>query len=374
MGLTRLLKCALLNALLSMPAAAQEKQAVLDENGVYHVPAFALPPSPLASEEYRQKLIERGKAASTGSAAAHVPRIIDLSTVEGILKIRAQSDAARKAIAEGMLNRFPVKVTPLAIAGVQTDVVEPQGGISERNRHRVLINLHGGGFVFGARWEGQVASIPISGIGGMKVITVDYRMGPEHKFPAASEDVAKVYQELLKSYRPENIGIYGCSAGAILTAQSVAWFGDRKLPQPGAIALDSAGAMAEGNGSDSGRLVDAMSTVRLIGPANAGSRGVWLSYHFPPDGARSWLQSPAYHVEKLKAFPPSLLISATRDQMLGSVLYTHRQLINAGVESDLHVWEGIDHCFTYDDSLPESREAYRIMTSFFDKHLGIEPK
>lgn len=57
-------------------------------------------------------------------------------------------------------------------------------------------------------------------------------MAPEWYFPAASEDVAKVYRELLKSYRPENIGIYGCSAGAGLTSQAVAWFQTHGLPHP----------------------------------------------------------------------------------------------------------------------------------------------
>jgi epsilon-lactone hydrolase len=96
-----------------------------------------------------------------------------------------------------------------------------------------LINLHEGGFVFGGRWGGQIESIPIAAVGKFKVMSVDYRMAPEHRFPAASGDVAAVYRELLNTYQPKNIGIYGCSACGLLTAQAVAWLQKEGLPPPG---------------------------------------------------------------------------------------------------------------------------------------------
>jgi hypothetical protein len=67
-------------------------------------------------------------------------------------------------------------------------------------------------------------SVPIASVGRFKVITVDYRQAPEATFPVASEDVAAVYKDLLKTYKPENIGVYRCSAGGALTAQAGAWF------------------------------------------------------------------------------------------------------------------------------------------------------
>jgi len=88
-------------------------------------------------------------------------------------------------------------------------------------------------------------SIPIASLGKIKVITVDYREGPEAQFPAASEDVAAVYRALLKTYSPSSIGIYGCSAGGILTAESVAWFQSHGLPTPGAIGLFGSGAVVD---------------------------------------------------------------------------------------------------------------------------------
>ena len=84
--------------------------------------------------------------------------------------------------------------------------------------------------------------MPIAFVGKFRVISIDYREAPEYSFPAASEDVAKVYAELLKTYKPTNIGIYGCSAGGPLTAESIAWFQKLKLPLPGAVGMFCEGA------------------------------------------------------------------------------------------------------------------------------------
>ena len=84
----------------------------------------------------------------------------------------------------------------------------PAGGVLDKNKDRILINLHGGGFVIG---DTKTESIPIAAVGKIKVVSIDYRKGPSYKFPAASVDVAAVYKEILKEYRPEYIAIYASS-------------------------------------------------------------------------------------------------------------------------------------------------------------------
>src|SRR5262249_47587453 len=110
-------------------------------------------------------------------------------------------------------------------------------------------NLHGGGFAAGAGAEGRWESVPVAGMLGIKIISVDYRMAPQHKFPAASEDVAAVYREVLKEYKPENIGIYGCSAGGALTGEVLAWFSTHDLPEPAVAGIFCSGA-ARGRGDN----------------------------------------------------------------------------------------------------------------------------
>lgn len=246
------------------------------------------------------------------------------------------------------------------IAGIYTESFEPTAGIPEKNKKRVLINLHGGGFTVGARTEGQLESIPVASVAGMRVISVDYRQGPEHLFPAASEDVATVYRELLKEYNPQNIGIFGCSAGGLLTAQAVAWFDKHGLPQPGAIGIFCSGA-GEFLVGDASLISETLGT-KLGGEDE-------LEY-FKEAQWSDPLVAPIGHPELLAKFPSSLIITSTRDLALSSAIATHQRLIGAGAESELHVYEGLNHYFFADTGLPESRQVFDVISKFFDAHLA----
>ena len=82
-----------------------------------------------------------------------------------------------------------------------------------------MINLHAGGFVTGS--GSLVEAIPIASLTRSTVIAVDYRLAPEHHYPAPIDDAVTVYKEALNHHAPSEIGIYGTSAGAFLTAQTI---------------------------------------------------------------------------------------------------------------------------------------------------------
>jgi len=82
------------------------------------------------------------------------------------------------------------------------------------------------------------------------------------------------------------------------------------------------------------------------------------------------LAFPARSAQVMARFPPSLLISGTRDVALSSVVYTHSVLIRQGVDASLHIWEGVGHGFFLDPDLPQSREVYSVIWKFFNNHLG----
>ena len=86
--------------------------------------------------------------------------------------------------------------------------------------------------------------------------------------------------------------------------------------------------------------------------------------------ARDPLVAPTTSDEVLSQFPPTQIITATRGFELSSAVYTHSRLVKLGVETELHVWEGLFHGFFYNPDPPESRDAYNVMVKFFDKHLG----
>jgi len=332
-----------------------------DKDGTVHIPAFDVPLSSYMSEEAKRAFVRH-------------TLIRPLASIDPTASISTR----RKGVAEyyrPMVERakalYPVRIEEQKMAGVMTDIVTPEGGVSAVNRNRVLINLHGGGFSVGAGLGALVESIPIASVGKFEVITVDYRMAPEYKFPGASEDVAAVYKELLKHYRPENIGIYGCSAGGMLTAEVVAWFQKVHLPKPGAIGIFCAGADLA-IGGDSRFISEPLDVETGLAPPPPPTPNPPRSAmgYFSDADLKDPLVSPALSPAVLSEFPPTLLITGTRDTILSSAVFAQTRLVEAGVEADLHVWDGMWHGFFFDADLPESKEAYNVITKFFVKHLG----
>ena len=251
------------------------------------------------------------------------------SETDDLQGFRAHQDQIMNGFLEPMRHRYSVDIESQTISGIHADVVTPKGGVSPKNRNNVLINVHGGGFVSGARTSALIESIPIAAIAKIKVITLDYRMWPENKFPAASEDVAEVYKEILKKYAPEHVGLYGCSAGGMLTGMSIAWFQKHQLPSPAAVGVlcASLGDMFAGDAA------------HLSGPLNG-------------------LTTPPRSVSRPSA------------PVRGGFGYLSDAEVRAGVDAELHVWDGLPHAFWYNSDLPESREAYDVIARFFECHLA----
>ena len=322
----------------------------LEADGTVDVPAESVPLSKFLSPEARayvnQHLHDMGNSEMTYQDKG-VPRFM-------------------APYLERMKLLYAVTLEDTEIGAVHTYVYTPKAGVSAANRERVLIQLHGGGF--SGCWPGcaELEARPIAAVGEIKVVSVDYREGPENRFPAASEDVAKVYGELLKRYKPENIGIYGCSAGGMLTAESVAWFQARGLPRPGAIGIFC--ASAGDFGGDAAYTSTPLGEARLMPEMKGG--GMPALGYFQGADVRSALISPIYSPEVAGKFPPTLVITGTRDFAMSSALYTHSQLVKLGVDAELHVWEGLFHGFFYNPDVPESRDAYEVIVKFFAKHLG----
>ena len=335
-------------------AADPPARVGLASDGTVSVPALQVPVTPYLTPQGRAYLIEH------------------LSDMQTPAKLVQDNGVPR--FMTGYLARqrelYPHTRTDTKIGGVHVYDYTPKSGISAANRKRVLINLHGGGF--SGCWPGcaELESIPIASLAQMRVVSVDYREGPEHKHPAASEDVAAVYRELLKTYRAENIGVYGCSAGGMLTAMSVAWFQTHGLPRPGAVGIFCAGA-----GAPKGITIfdgDAAYTAGPLGELRvpqAGAPPPPAGYFAGTDPADP-LVAPINSPQVLAKFPPTLVITATRGFELSGAVYTHAQLVKNGVDARLHVWEGLFHGFFYNPDVPESQDCYRVIVDFFARTLG----
>lgn len=339
--------------LLGTAVTAEPPTESIEVDGTVNVPAFKLPPSVYISPE--------AKAALPRKARNYAAQLDQLVTSGRATQVRESIRRIAPPMQE-LAAKYKVRLEEGAVGGVRGIWVRPEGAPTRRGGP-VLVNLPGGGFVMGnASTTGMKESIPLAARTGYPVFSANYRQAPEARFPAASEDVAAVYRELLKTHRPREIGLFGCSAGGLLTAQAIAWFDKERLPMPGAAGIFCASADARWAG-DSWFWQRAMHG--LTDPPSLDER-----FYYGDHDLSDPLMSPIESDALLARFPPTLLITASRAGELSAAVNTHRLLVRNGVEADLHVWDGLDHGFYVNDSLPESREAFSVMARFFTAHLG----
>jgi epsilon-lactone hydrolase len=315
----------------------------IDSSGTAHI-TRVIPVPPDLSPEAKKSL------ARPVSDAAHPQTLAER---------RSGTDAWQNRAGEFSRTLYPANVTASTLADVPVRIVTP---LADMDPDRVLLNLHGGGF--NSDSGSLTETIPIANLTKMKVVAVLYRLAPEHPFPAGLDDAVAVYKELLRTYQPEHIAIYGTSAGAILTAEMASDLKKLGLPLPGALGIFS------GMG-DFTRDGDSMAMYALDG----------LSGHLDPpqpgphDPEYVGLTNPADPVlsplfADLSGMPPALFITSGRDLLLSGTTILHRAFLRAGNDNArLIVFEGLPHAFWNDAALPESKEAYGYMAEFFTKNL-----
>lgn len=325
------------------------------EDTTLHVKNMDVPFSVYASDEARNAFMELlGKN----------PLQFAITNID---EVRAYFEDENKGYLDEALVRYPSTITSKLLSGVQVEEIVPRGGVTKENANRVLINLHGGGFLWGAGSGARIESVPISSVMGIKVVTVDYRMAPEHKFPAASDDVIAVYKALLQDYQPNQIGLYGCSAGGMLVSQVIAKLIEDGLPVPGAAGMFcGAGGDMFGDSRFTGSALSGKGVLEL----GAFNPTVYFVPYFSDADKASPQLSPQNYPELLAQYPPVLFISSTRDFALSSMLHHNNKLAAVGVDTQFYAWDGLWHGFFLDTDIPESREVYQIVAGFFDQRLA----
>jgi epsilon-lactone hydrolase len=270
----------------------------------------------------------------------------------------ASLEVVMKRLEAQALVKYPMKVERRMLAGVRIISLEPPD-IPPANMGKMLINMHGGAFVLGA--DNSLEALSIAAAARMRVTVVDYRMPPDHPFPAAIEDGVAVFSALLELYRPSDIGIFGASAGGNLTCAVVLRLRDLERPLPAAIAVSTPGA-------DLSRLGDSWHTNDGLDRILTGSPVATQIYA----GGRQLddpLLSPVY-ARYDKAFPPALLLTGTRDMLLSSTVRLHRAMRRGGASADLHVFEGMCHGLPTAFDLPEHDEYRELIAQHFDHRLA----
>ena len=336
--------------LLAVPATAQTTpnpdSATFDPDGTAHVTRVVPMPSTVSPEAQQWlKDIEREQPQTTNLAER-----------------RARTERWQQSQSAEAKRIFPVNVEPATMAGVRTDIITPLT-MPQENKTRVLINLHGGGF--NSDSGSLIEGIPICNLTKIKVVSVYYRLAPENPFPAAVDDVIAVYKELLKTYKPRSIGIFGTSAGGILTAEVTVRLKQLGLPLPGALGLFT--MLADfSRTSDSQQLFALNGLSGGIAPQDP--NGGHDDEYVGKTDRRDPVLSPLF--ADLHGFPPALLVAGTRDALLSSTTIFHRALLHAGVDAQLLVFEALPHAFWYHFQFPETREALDMMAKFLHEKVG----
>ncbi len=337
----------LLNPLHAKQASSSSTQnpdnCTIDPDGTEHVTRLVPIPKTISPEA--QKFLARRGSFGWPSLAVQ----------------RKETDRFRIGRAAEARKLFPVNVESKTIGGVRCDIITPLS-IPADKRDRVLINVHGGGFITDS--GSLVEGIPIAYLTKTTVVSVYYRLAPEHPFPAAVDDTIAVYRELLKTHKAKNMALFGTSAGAILTGEVAVEMKHLGLPLPGALGVFS----GLGDFSRAGDTQAIFTIWGFPGPLEPPAPGPHDPFYVGKTDPRNPVLSPIY--ADLHGMPPTLFISSTRDLLLSGTSTLDRAFLRAGDQTQLVVFEALPHAFWYDYHLPETHEALGIMAKFFDEHMG----
>jgi monoterpene epsilon-lactone hydrolase len=332
-------------ALLTLHLAAQDYPP-------RQVPARSIPvPNDVSPE--MQKLIARSIQTGGSNAPTTPEQWKTLLTAMNDAEARHASDLAK---------RLHVRVEPATIAGVRVFNVHPEF-ISDRNRGRLMMHVHGGAYVAFAGMAATGEAILLAHYAGIPTVSVDYRMPPDAPFPAAVEDSIAVWRELIKTHNPRRMALFGTSAGGGLTLATVLKLKQLGQPLPGALMVGTpwADLTKTGDTESTNEYIDDV-LVKYEGTLE-GAAHLYAGSH----DLKEPLLSPVY--SDISGFPAAVLVSGTRDLFLSDTVRVHQKLLQAGVEAQLLVLEGQSHAQYLEMDVQESQAALKEIAQFLDRHL-----
>ncbi|WP_327142044.1 alpha/beta hydrolase [Nocardia sp. NBC_01327] len=252
-----------------------------------------------------------------------------------------------------------IAVSEVSAAGVPAFWVDAPGV----DRSRVLLFVHGGGFSLGSlRSHGELAA-RVGRAAGVRVLFPEYRLTPEHPYPAALDDVRAVWKWLREEQGipADSIVLAGDSVGGTLAAALLVTLRDAG-EQPAAAALLSPvlDMTVSGDSITENDGVDVIFTPDML-------RGAFAAYVGDAD-PRAPLVSPLFG--KLDGLPPLLIQAGSAELLLSDAERFAEAAVAAGVEVTLQVRAGLPHVYPIVGEAPEAREATDDIGAFFRQRLG----
>lgn len=272
-------------------------------------------------------------------------------------QMRADWDAAFESSA------VPASCERVSAGGVDGEWIAVAGAPLDR----AILYFHGGGFRLGSVSSHRDLIARIAGASGCRVLAINYRLAPEHRFPAALDDALAAYDWLRdQGLKPENIAFAGDSAGGNLALAAMLRLRERGLPLPVAGVLMSPWTDLAATGASYVGRADA-------DPIHARPMILALarSYLGPDGEPHHPLASPLY--ADLAGLPPLLIQTGDRETVLDDSTMFAEKARAAGVDVDLQVWDGMIHVFQmFGAELDEARRAIDDIAKFVRARLRIE--
>jgi acetyl esterase/lipase len=228
------------------------------------------------------------------------------------------------------------------------------------NARRAILYIHGGGFTMGGGEAAVYPAITFAGLARCKTFSLDYRMPPDHPYPAAIDDGVAAWRRLIARFKPENLAIYGPSAGGNLAPALILKLRDLGLPLPAVCGVHSPAADLTESG-------DSFETNRIIDIVLREPLPKLMTLYAGGHDFRDPLLSPAF-ADYAKGFPPTILTTGTRDLLLSSTVMLHRAMRRGGVDARLHVWDAMTHAPFFGS--PEEAELMAETVSFMLEQMG----
>ncbi len=254
-------------------------------------------------------------------------------------------------------------VEKTTIAGLPSEWVRAANVPAENEQ--VILYFHGGGFFCCSCDTHRSLAAAISAASGVRVLVVEYRLAPKHRYPAANEDALTAYRWLIaKGIAAKNIVIGGDSAGGGLTLMTLLSLRDAGDPLPAAaFMLSMWGDLInlDGESYTSRANVDPISTLR--------GTQIVASYYIDPAAAKPPILSPIR--QNLQGLPPLLIHVGDHEILLSDSTRLAERAQQAGVEVTLEVWDNMWHVFhQFAPIVPEARQAVDNIGKFVQKHAG----
>lgn len=318
----------------------------------------SLPPPAHASAELRRILVE-APAPDPQQARERIP-----TSDAGLREYVARIDAEGAANVDAVVQAKGLRLTHERIAGVPIFRVVP-AKIAPEHADQLFVYVHGGAFIRGGGKASASEATTIAIRIGIPVIAIDYRMAPDHQAPAAMDDVVAVWRDIVRQRSAAKTVLGGTSAGANIVLASLLKLKQLGSPLPGAVFVGTP-AIDLAKAGDSRFINDGVDRRLVTWDAEA-ARAVPL--YVGKGRLTDPFISPVYG--DVRGFPPTYLISGTRDMMLSDTVVMHRMLRRAGVVADLHIYEGQAHVdYALMLTTPESAEHYAELKAFILRHLA----